>query len=314
MDLSIIIINWNTRDMLRDCLNSVLENAPDCRHEIVVVDNASTDGSQEMVRAEFKSVRLIENARNMGFAAANNVAIEQTNGSFFLLLNSDTLVHGDVLQKSFDYIRDNTAVGAMGCRVLNRDGSLQHSTSLFPSFANLFYQTLALDRLQGVPRFRQYRMLDCTRDQACSVETVSGCFMMVRRACANGVGLLDDSFFFFGEETDWCKRMRRRGWQVHFAPVGTITHFGGGSSASLNHRRDLMLSQATVRLHRKHYGIVRALCVYVLLLAFNASRAALWCLFGLIAIKRTAWRRGIHFVGVTRNFLRAWPAGKGAML
>jgi GT2 family glycosyltransferase len=314
MDLSIIIINWNTRDMLRDCLGSVLSGAPTCDHEIIVVDNASTDGSQTMVREEFPTVRLIENDSNLGFAAANNKAIRQSGGDFFLLLNSDTLVHGDVLQQSYEYIRDNTAVGAMGCRVLNRDGSLQHSTSLFPSLPNLFYQTLALDRVKAVPTFRRYRMLDCARDHVRRVETISGCFMMVRRTCADYVGLLDDDFFFFGEETDWCKRMRRRGWQVHFAPVGEITHFGGGSSGSLNHRRDLMLSQATVRLHRKHYGAVRAALVYALLLAFNASRAVAWSLLGLALRKRDAINRGLHFFGVTRCFHKAWPNGKGAML
>lgn len=314
MDLSIIIINWNTRDMLRDCLNSVFENAPTCAYEIIVVDNASSDGSQAMVEAEFPSVRLIENDVNLGFAAANNRAIKMSDGEFFLLLNSDTLVHDDVLQQSYEYIRDNTAVGAMGCRVLNRDGSLQHSTSLFPSLTNLTIQTLALDRIEGVSCFRRYRMLDDARDRARRVETISGCFMMVRRACANYVGLLDDDFFFFGEETDWCKRMRRQGWQVHFAPVGEITHFGGGSSGSLNHRRDLMLSQATVRLHKKHYGRARATLVYSLLFSFNASRALAWGLLGMITGKRPALERSKHFWGVTGGFYKAWPNGKGVML
>jgi len=314
MDLSIIIINWNTRDMLRDCLTSVLAHAPSCDHEVIVVDNASSDGSQAMVETEFPQVRLIENDINLGFAAANNRAIKMSDGEFFLLLNSDTLVHGDVLQQSFEYIQENTAVGAMGCRVLNRDGSLQHSTSLFPSLTNLAIQTLALDRIDGVPYFQRYRMLDSAHDRACRVETISGCFMMVRRACANYVGLLDDDFFFFGEETDWCKRMRRRGWQVHFAPVGEITHFGGGSSGSLNHRRDLMLSQATVRLHKKHYGSARAALVYGLLFSFNASRALAWGLLGVLTRKRKALKRSKHFWGVTGGFHKAWPNGKGVML
>lgn len=314
MELSIIIISWNTRTMLRECLLSVFAYAPEGNFEIIVVDNASTDGSQELVRQEFPSVTLIENAKNLGFAAANNKAIRQTSGRHFLLLNSDTIIHAGVLQQSLDYMTTNDRIGAMGCRVLNRDGSLQHSTSQFPSFLNLCIQTLALDRIPNIPFFRRYRMLDWQRKEAGAVETISGCFMMVRRECANAIGLLDEHFFFFGEETDWCKRMRENEWQVHFAPVGEITHFGGGSSHTLSHRRDLMLTQATVRLHLKHSGRIMAAAVFALLLIFNTSRAIFWSLKTMFNSTEASQRRKLHSIKVIKGFVSAWPSGKGVML
>lgn len=307
MDLSIIIVNWNTRALLKDCLQSVYANMPEIAFEIIVVDNASDDDSVAMVRQYFPDVKLIRNQKNRGFAAANNQAFYKASGKYLLLLNSDTIVHGHVLQRSVGFLEHKPNVGAMGCRVLNADGSLQHSTSQFPSFLNLCLQTLGLDRFETVSFFCRYRMLDWDRKTARSVETLSGCYIMVRRVCMETVGLLDEDFFFFGEETDWCMRMRRAGWQLMFAPVGEITHFGGGSSASLNHRRDLMLTEATVRLHRKHNGVVAAACVYLLLLAFNASRAVFWRFKLLQAKQGKANARWRHFQCVTRDYLSAWP-------
>ena len=308
MDLSIIIINWNTRELLMDCLGSVLEGAPEGRdYEVIVVDNASTDGSQDMVKAQFPQVSMIMNDENRGFAAANNQAMEIASGSNILLLNSDTLIHGDVLAKSLDYMDAHWHVGAMGCRVLNADGSLQHSTSQFPSFWNLTLQTLGLDRQHFISAFRKYRMLDWDRQSERYVETVSGCFLMVRRQCIEAVGILDEDFFFFGEETDWCRRIREAGWRVAFAPVGEITHFGGGSSDSLNHKRDLMLSEATVRLHRKHSGLFAAFCVFLLLFAFNSSRFAYWAIISGVKKATRAKDRKVHFKDVSRGFVKAWP-------
>lgn len=308
MDLSILIINWNTRDMLRDCLASVFDGAPAERsYEVIVVDNASGDGSQEMVRNEFPQVTMIMNDENRGFAAANNQAMAIASGANILLLNSDTLVHGDVLAKSIEYMDANWHVGAMGCRVLNADGSLQHSTSQFPSFLNLAFQTLGFDRFSHVPMFRKYRMLDWDRQSERFVPTISGCYLMVRKQCIDAVGMLDEDFFFFGEETDWCRRIREAGWRVAFAPVGNITHFGGGSSGALNYKRDLMLTEATVRLHRKHSGIFTAFAVYLLLLLFNSSRYAYWAAVSTFGRAKCAKERSRHFKGVSFGFLKAWP-------
>lgn len=314
MELSIIVINWNTRDMLRDCLHSVFEFQPSSSFEVLIVDNASTDGSQSMVSQEFPNAKLLCNLQNLGFAAANNRALKVAKGEYMLLLNSDTLVHGDVLERSLSYMRDNGHVGAMGCRVLNADKTLQHSTSQFPSFFNLMLQTLGLDRISAIPFLQRYRMLNWNRDTTRIVDTVSGCYMMVRRDCIDEVGLLDEDFFFFGEETDWCRRMRTAGWDIAFAPVGEITHFGGGSSGSLNHKRDLMLTEATVRLHLKHGGVLAASTVFILLTVFNSSRFVFWWLRTRVSKDQKHSARMRHFLDVTREILAAWPKNGRAIV
>lgn len=304
-DLSIIIVNWNTQKMLHDCLHSLFESGASANLEVFVVDNGSHDGSPEMVEASFPSVRLIRNAHNAGFAAANNQAIRLATGRHVLLLNSDTLVHPGVIDASIDYLDVNPKVGAMGCRVLNSDGSVQATCSQFPTLANLMLLTSGLFRVPGLGFARRYRMDDWQRDDERDVEVVSGCYMMVRGDAMGTVGLLDESFFFFGEETDWCRRFLAHGYAVRFAPVGTITHFGGGSSKSLNSKRDLMLSEATVRLHRKHGGLIPAAGAWAILLAFNASRYAFWSLKGLV--RKSGQNRGRHFRGVVAGFNTAWP-------
>jgi len=323
MDLSVIIINWNTADMLRDCLQSTFAGLGTLHAEVIVVDNASTDGSAAMVRTLFPAVKLICNRDNRGFAAANNQALRAARGRYCLLLNSDTLVHGQVLPASIIYMdMDNHShIGALGCRVLNRDGTIQPSTSQFPGLINLLLQTSGLDRFQHVPALQRYRMPRWQRTTARDVETVSGCYLLVRRSVIDSVGLLDEAFFFFGEEVDWCQRIRRAGWTVRFAPVGDITHYGGGSSTSLNARRDIMLTAATVRLHRKHRGLLSALAAYLVLAVFNLSRALYWSLVALCGAKdharhraRTRAReRARHFRGVVAAIAQCWPSmPKGA--
>lgn len=307
-DLSVIIINWNTKVMLRDCLESLFDSAPTSTLEVFVVDNASSDGSPDMVADEFPHVKLIRNGRNMGFAAANNQALRIARGRHMLLLNSDTLVHPGVIDGSVDYMDANPQVGVMGCKVLNADGTVQTTCSQFPSLTNLVLLTTGLFKVPGLPAARRYRMDDWQRDDERDVEVVSGCYLVARREATEAVGLLDEDFFFFGEETDWCRRFLAHGYAVRFAPVGTITHFGGGSSKSLNSRRDLMLSEATVRLHRKHGGILPAAAAWLILLAFNTSRYAYWSLKSIGQRKRL--ERSGHFRGVVSGFHTAWPRAR----
>ncbi len=305
MDLSIIIVNWNTREMLRDCIASVAERLGALRAEIWVVDNGSEDGSPDMVRTSFPDVKLIANAENWGFAAANNQALRLATGRHILLLNSDTLVHGDTLAASVAFLDKTPTVGGIGCRVLNVDGSLQITCSRFPSLLNLALQSSGLNRLPGA-FFDRYQMTRWDRRDAREVEVVSGCYLMVRRAAMEEVGLLDESFFFYGEETDWCRRFRNADWTLMLAPVGEITHFGGGSVKSFSHRRDVMLTAGIVRLHRKHFGVLGGLACWALLAGFNLSRAFAWSLLGMIT-SGPARKRGAHFRRVAADLPGVWP-------
>ena len=194
MDLSIIIVNWNTRDMLRNCLASI-PGQDGLQKEIIVIDNASEDGSAAMVAGEFPDVRLIRNGANLGFATATNQGLRAAGGRHLLLLNSDTLVLGDVLADSVRYMDEHADVGMMGCRVLNEDGTTQMTCSRYPSFFNLLLQTLGLNRLARPRWLQRYQMLDWARDDEREVEVVSGCYLVARRTTLAQIGLLDESLF-----------------------------------------------------------------------------------------------------------------------
>jgi GT2 family glycosyltransferase len=306
MDLSIVIVNWNTKELLRDCLSSVQAGLDGIEAEVIVIDNASTDGSVEMVHRHFPRTRLIVNPENRGFAAANNQGFDRARGRHVLLLNSDTVVHRDVLARSVEYLDNNPGVGMMGCRVLNGDGSTQMTCSRFPTFANLLLQTVGANRLSA-SCFRRYQMLDWNRDDEREVEVISGCYLMVRAEVIEEIGYLDEAFFCYGEETDWCRRCSEAGWRLQFAPVGEITHFGSGSTRKVNHVRDLMLSEGTVRLHRKHGGRVSAVLMWMLLLVFNGSRSLFWTCRTLLDPADATRTRARHFRRVVRDFTRAWP-------
>ncbi len=303
MDLSIVIVNWNTRDLLRDCLNSVSDAIEALSVEVLVVDNASKDNSCTMVREEFPNVRLIESESNLGFAGGNNLALARTIGRYVLLLNTDTLVHGNVLAEAVAWLDRHPDVGVLGPRVLNTDGSIQASCSAFPSLRHLAMQTLGLTKLA---KWDSYRMTGWDRSSERRVEVISGAAMFVRRAAMEEVGLLDENFFFYGEETDWCRRYAKAGWALVFAPIPEITHFGNGSAAKLNHRRDVLMTEGTTRLHKKHGGYFAALACFLMLTAHNVSRAIFWSIASVVKGSQ-ARERAAHFAKVVWDLPKAWP-------
>ncbi|MEL7466311.1 MAG: glycosyltransferase family 2 protein [Pseudomonadota bacterium] len=310
VDVSVVIVNWNTAEMTAACLASVFESLKGAAAEVIVVDNASEDGSAEMIAARFPAAALIANGDNRGFAAANNQGFEIAHGSYVLLLNSDTLVHGDAIRQSIRYLEANADVGAMGCRVLNTDGTVQRTCGMFPTLLNQALLAAGLHKVKR-PRFfgRQF-IADWERDSERAVEAISGCYLLARREAMEAVGPLDEAFFFFGEETDWCRRMRDKGWRLMFAPVGEITHHGGASARKLNHRRDVLLSEALVRLHLKHGGVLAAIPSYVLIFSYNVSRAAYWSLRALFGRSRHAADRAAHFLRVIMAAPDFWPQRK----
>jgi GT2 family glycosyltransferase len=304
-DISIVVISYNTIEMTRACLFSVYQNVGLLNVQVIVVDNDSKDGSALMVRDLFPAAILVNNQDNVGFAVANNQGFRLATGKYILLLNSDTIVLSNVLQRSIEYLHSNPDVGAMGCRVLNTDGTMQPTCSGYPTLGRLFLMTLGLDRFPGLKSHDQYLLRGWQRNTERDVEVISGCYLLVRREIINQVGDLDENFFFFGEETDWCLRMRKAGWRLKFAPVGEIIHHGGGSVKKLNYRRDIMLSEATVRLHRKNGGPIAALLAFIVLGAFNYSRAIVWSLLSIV--QPSCNDRARHFRGVSRHMLDVWP-------
>jgi len=232
LDVSVIIVSWNTRDLLRDCLQSIYEQATEVSFEVYVVDNASKDGSAEMVSAEFPDVRLIRNPDNRGFAAANNQGIAIAAGRYILLLNSDTRVLDRAICRSVAFADDHPEAGVVGCRTLLADGTVQQNCYMFPSLLNL---ALSLSHLPMLfPRnrfFGRSRMTWWNYDTVKEVEVVAGCFMLVRRAALEQVGPMTEDCFMYSEDTDWCWRFHLAGWKVLYVPEPTILHHWQGSSS-----------------------------------------------------------------------------------
>lgn len=254
--VSVIIVNWNTRALLRDCILSIHAETQ-AAHEIIVVDNASRDGSAAMVAEEFPDVVLIANTDNKGFAGANNQGLAVARGAHVLLLNPDTIVLDRAIDKTLDWLSRHPDVGCVGCQVLEGPGVIQRTCFADPGFVNLAIAELGLMRLsRWIPAFGKPWYADWDRKSEREVDVVSGMFMLVPRAVLEAVGPLDDAFFIYSEEADWCRRIRDAGWRCVFAPVGQIVHLDGGSksTAQIKPRMYIQLQRSQLIYVGKHGG------------------------------------------------------------
>ncbi|MGC8861394.1 MAG: glycosyltransferase family 2 protein [Armatimonadota bacterium] len=254
MDLSVSIVNWNTRDLLDQCLESVYASTGGLDAEVIVVDNASTDGSPDMVRAKYPDTTLIANSENRGFAAANNQALHLSRGRYFLLLNPDTICKPGALERLVRFLDENPKCGAVGPLVLNPDATLQYSWAAFPTF-----WSEALGRLDR--RVRGAGRLPITAEDTRALgpfraDWVGGCCLMVRRQAIDEIGPMDESLFMYSEETDWCRRLANAGWEVWVEPAAEIVHLGGQSSARVPDEAASRLRQGKIKYFSKHHGPV----------------------------------------------------------
>ena len=282
IDVSIIIVSWNTRQILEDCLASVYEQTTGISFEVFVVDNASSDGSAEMVRQRFPQIKLITNTDNRGFAAANNQAIRQTSGRYILLLNSDTIILESAIAKTVLCAERHPAAGIIGCRVLNADQTLQQSCFMYPSVLNLFLLTTYLSKMFSKNRFfGRERMTWWDRSDERQVQVVTGCFMLVRREVVEEVGLLDKEYFIYGEETDWCYRACQAGWKSMFTPDAQIIHLGGASSQQVKPKMILQLRGSLLYFMKKNKSRISYGVACVLVSLFFLFRIPYWFLRGI---------------------------------
>lgn len=254
MDLSIIIVNRNTCTLLADCIRSVITFTQDLDYEIIVVDNASTDGSVTMLRSDFPGVRVIENDENRGFAAANNQGLDLTIGEFILLLNSDTVVTDNAITRMVDFMRQHPEIGAVGPQLRYPDGRIQPSCRMFPSLATQLFESTGLSRL--LPRHRlfgKYRMSGWPHDTIREVDQIMGAALMLRRQVVGQIGKMDEHYFFYFEEVDWCFQVKKHGWQIVFYPGAKIIHIGGQTSQKEWHRTILNRYTGLIRFFSKNY-------------------------------------------------------------
>lgn len=251
LTLSIIIVSWNACELLATCVQSIYDNLDVPRTEVIVVDNGSDDGSPEMVQTRFPQVRLIENAENRGFAAANNQGLRASRGRYLLLLNSDTEVRPGALRTLVNFLDMHLNVGVVGPKLLNTDGTLQRSSYTFPTVlkeAVLLGGERVARTLVG-----DYPFAPITRS-AMPVDWVKGAALMIRRDVVDAVGELDETFFFYTEETDWCYRVRQAGWLVMYEPGAAIVHHDGGSSGRVSLQKRFRLYGSKQQFFEKHHG------------------------------------------------------------
>lgn len=303
MDLSVVIVNWNTCNLLRGCLRSIFQQTHDVSFEIIVIDNASIDGSAEMVQDEFPSVLLIKNSINHGFAKANNQGIHRSGGRYLLLLNPDTIVLDSAIDKCVRYADAHTNVGIVGCQVLEDEQRIQRTGFSFPSPWNLFLTLSGLSRvfphsrLFGGPELGWW-----DRNSEQDLDVISGMFMLVRRQAMEKVGLMDESYFVYAEEADWCYRFFLAGWRRVFIPFARIVHLDGGgkSTSQVNIKMFVQMQKSIMIYFRKNLGFGSWLAGKIIYIISNTLRLVAWYLGSIVCRDQSMRHKSIAAAAALR--------------
>ena len=268
MELSIVIVNYNSKGYLNKCLASIYWETKDLDFEVLVVDNASTDNSLALMEQAFPRIKVIRNKHNLGFSAANNLGIKASTGKYILLLNHDTEIKGNAIKKLVDFMDEDRSVGACGPKVLNSDGSLQHQCKRgFPTPTSILFYISGLSKL--FPKngtISHYLMTHLDPDKIGEVDALSGACMLLRRTTIDKVGLLDDQYFLYGEDIDLCYRIKQAGFKIYYVPRAEIIHYGGVGSRIMSHKNIIEFHRSMLIFYKKHYrkkyGLVVTWLVY----------------------------------------------------
>lgn len=270
-EVSIVIINWNTRDLLLHCIKCIYETRGALDLEVIVVDNASSDDSLVVLRKHFPCVYIIANERNVGFARANNQGVSASRAPYVLLLNSDAFLMPGALQVMLDLLMREPRAALIGAQLLNTDGSFQASHTRFP---NQWREFLILSGIGRALKGRWYPSHGDESDKGAQVvDYVEGACMLVRRDTYLQVGGLDEAFFMYAEEVDLCYRLRQLSWQVWYQPTAQVIHLGGGSSMHRRTQREIDLYRSRIHFFRKHYGRTAAVLLKSQIIAATAVKA-----------------------------------------
>jgi GT2 family glycosyltransferase len=289
LDLSVIVVTWNAKKFVDDNFSSILADLRGLSSEVIAVDNASTDGTADMIAKRFPEVKLIRSLKNLGFARANILAIQKSQGRYVSLVNPDVRVLPGCFRILMDYLENNPKVGVVGPKTFNPDGSLQRSCMRAPSVWVSFCRALALDKtpLGRTPLFGGISMADFDHVKARQVDVLNGAFLMIRSAAMDQVGLIDERFFMYGDDLDWCVRFGKAGWPVVFYPEAEIVHYGGGVTARAPVYFYVEMHKANLQYFQKHHsrlgqlGFLAALLLHdsIRYIAFSALSllGPLWC-------------------------------------
>jgi GT2 family glycosyltransferase len=283
-------VSFNTRALVLECLASVYRSQGDLDLEVFLVDNASADGTVEAVRESFPKTAVIANTTNDGFSRANNRAIRLSTGDYILLLNPDTVVSEDVLISMADFMDHHPDVGMVSCKLVTGDGSLDLACRRsFPSLWDGFCRATGLSsRFPKSKLLSRYNLTYLDEDETYEVEAINGAFMFTRRRAVEEVGLLDEGFFMYGEDLDWCFRFQKNQWKIMYHPAATTIHLKGGSSSKRSSRMIREMFKSTALFYRKHqFHNIGAIHKYLILLSLFTWKWATLVRNSLRAEKRT---------------------------
>ena len=289
--LSVIIVSYNTKELLENCLKSIFDNRLSGM-EVIVVDNNSSDGTPDMVQAKFTEAELLSNPENIGFAAAVNQGIKISSGKYILLLNPDTVVKGECLTNCIDYMESNENTGILGCRILNPDSTIQPSVRDFHGFWNCVFESLFLTKIfKKAKLFGKYHGTCYDYNKEMDANVLLGAFLFIRKELIDQVGLLDERFFIYSEETDLCYRAKKAGWKNVFYPGAEIIHIHGGSTSNIKTRAFLHLHNSLNQYLRKHKGFfVSLLCRFILFIGVTL-RSIAWLIFSTVTFNKQRYEK-----------------------
>lgn len=295
IDVSIIIVAWNVRELLHNCLKSVYDETKGIDFEVIYVDNASQDGSIEMVKKQFPEVRIIENDENKGFIVANNQGIEISKGRYVLLLNSDTVILDNAIAKTVKFADEHPEAAVVGCRVLNPDRTLQRTCAMYNSVLNMFLSATYLYKI--FPKssfFGRHDMTWWDFNDVREVEVVYGCFSLVRKEAIDQVGLMDPRYFVFGDDPDWCYRFSKTGWKIMFTPEPEIIHYGGQTTQKKADKFLLQLYGSNLIFMKLHRSKLSFLLACFLMALFFFLRIPYW--LGVAVLDKNERKKSLQTV------------------
>jgi hypothetical protein len=284
----VVVVSYNTRELTRRCLQSVLAAGSDARMEAILVDNASSDGSAEMVKDEFPAVRLIASPDNLGFAAGNNRGFALATGEFVMLLNPDTELRPGALRSLLAFARANPRVGVVGPRVYLPSGAQQSTTIRFPRLGDVFLNLLLPSRwVRRSRRLNRARYAELDLDRVQEVEAIAGCCMLVPRDLIDEVGGMDERFFMYGEEVEWCHRIRQAGWSIVYHPGAEILHHAGQSAKQRPDSMAVAMARGQLRVIAVLHGSRAAALANAVMALRDLPRASIWWATGMVPRLRT---------------------------
>lgn len=293
IDLSVVIVNWNVKEPLRRCLESIYEETKGIAFEIFVVDNASGDGSSQMIRHSFPQVKLIENKENVGFARACNQGLCRAQGRYVVLLNPDTWLPDDALGQMVAFLDRHPNIGVLGPRIVDRDGIVDpRCARRYPSLRSELFEKLRLDRRFPHSRlFGDYLMTYWDHKDSREVDALSGACMTIRWEVVEDVGLLDEDFFMYGEDVEWCYRIKQTGWRVFFYTQPTVMHLGARSSQLVAEQMGIEALRSMYLFFLKARGPRYAAAYRILILGLSIAKQVIFLVASLVCRSEEARRR-----------------------